>query len=110
VIAGGHAHRVWGLALATKSGGAAVTDSDWEAAEAHLVASLETFASGDCQMEVARTQLAWGQVCRNRGDLAGALEHFEQAAACFGPADVKDKPENLPALIAELKSQQLIQQ
>jgi hypothetical protein len=61
-------------------------------------------------MEMARTHLAWGGVCRDRGDLIGALEHFEAAAARFGPSDVKDKPEDLSALIAELKSQRLIQQ
>jgi len=99
----GLAHRVWALALAAKTKGQA-TESDREIIETQFAASVQVFESGDCQMEVARTHLAWGEVCRDRGDLAAALEHFEQAEARFGPSDVIDKPKRLPELIAELKS------
>ena len=108
-FAGGLAHRVWALALAANAKGQTLSEADWAAIEAQLATGLQVFESGDCQMEIARTHFKWGQLCRDRGDLAAVLEHFEQAQTRFGPSDVVDKPEDLPALIAELKSQHLIQ-
>jgi tetratricopeptide (TPR) repeat protein len=71
----GVAHRAWARALAAE------VPPRWEEAEAHITASLRAFASGDCRVEVARTHLAWGQICSDRQDAAAALDHFEKAAA-----------------------------
>jgi tetratricopeptide (TPR) repeat protein len=71
----GLAQRVWGQTLA------AASSSHWAEAEAHLAASIQALETGQALLEVARTQVVWGQLCRERGNETGALEHFEKAAA-----------------------------
>jgi tetratricopeptide (TPR) repeat protein len=71
----GRARRAWGQALA------ALETPQWDEAEAQLAHSLRLFESGQARLEAARTHLAWGAVCRDRGDLAGARAHWGQAAA-----------------------------
>jgi adenylate cyclase len=71
----GRARRVWGQALA------ALETPRWDEAEAQLAHSLRLFESGQARLEAARTLVAWGIVCRDRGDLTGAQVHWERAAA-----------------------------
>jgi tetratricopeptide (TPR) repeat protein len=71
----GLAERVRGQALAHLE--------RWVEAEAHLAASVRVLLAGECRLEAARTQLVWGQCCRDRGDEEAAQQHFEQAAAQF---------------------------
>ena len=42
-----------------------------------------TFKNGDANLEVARTYMVWGQVCRDRGSLEAAIDHFLKAAHQF---------------------------
>ncbi len=71
----GIAQRVWGQALASLS--------HVEEAETHLAASVQVLFSGEILLEAARTQVAWGLLCRDRGDLVAAHGHFESAIAQF---------------------------
>jgi tetratricopeptide (TPR) repeat protein len=75
ILSAGLSHRVWGQALAWLA--------RWEEAEAHLAESCQTLLSGEGLLEAARTQVTWGLLCRDRGDLAAAQRHFESAAAQF---------------------------
>ena len=52
-------------------------------AETHLAASLQCLEAGDNRLEAARTQVAWGIISRDRGNISAAREHFEKAAAQF---------------------------
>jgi DNA-binding SARP family transcriptional activator len=71
----GLARRTWGQALA------ALVHPQWDEAEAQLAESLRLLEAGQSQLEAARTQVAWGTLCRDRGDLAAARAHWERAAA-----------------------------
>jgi transcriptional regulator with XRE-family HTH domain len=75
ILSAGLAQRVWGQAL--------MQFAHWEEAEAHLAESCQTLLSGENLLEAARTQVAWGLLCRDRGDTASAQGHWEQAAAQF---------------------------
>jgi tetratricopeptide (TPR) repeat protein len=75
IFAEGLARRTWGQALA------ALAPPQWDEAEAQLTESLRLFESGQARLEAACTHLAWGVVCRDRGDLAAARAHWEHAAA-----------------------------
>lgn len=75
VLSAGLSYRVWGQALAQLA--------RWDEAEAHLAASIQALLSGGSLLEAARTQVAWGLLCRDRGDHASAQGHFESAAAQF---------------------------
>jgi tetratricopeptide (TPR) repeat protein len=68
------AERVWGCALVAL--GASVVKS-----EEHLRESLAAADQNSLLVEVIWTELAWGQVCRKRGDPLGAAAHFQQAQA-----------------------------
>ncbi|MBE3560315.1 MAG: AAA family ATPase [Ktedonobacteraceae bacterium] len=74
----GIAERVLGQALAHRS--------RWEEARAHLAASVQAFLAGEALLEAARTQMVWGLLCRDHGEEAEALAHFEQALARFKSA------------------------
>jgi len=44
--------------------------AQWDEAEAQLAHSLRLLKEGHSRLEAARTRVAWGTVCRDRGDLA----------------------------------------
>jgi tetratricopeptide (TPR) repeat protein len=71
----GLARRVWGQALARLA--------RWEEAESHLRTSVHMLRTGEVLVEAARSQVAWGLLCRERGDAASAREHFGAAAGQF---------------------------
>lgn len=73
----GLAHRVWGQSLA------ALNPPHWEEAEEHMAASVQSLASGEALLEVARTHLIWGGLARTHNDHAAARDHLEKAAAQF---------------------------
>ncbi len=80
IFSEGYAHRLWARVLAKAE------PPQWEEAEAHLANSLNLFEQGDAVLEAARTQQAWGILCRDQGNQAAAREHMEQAAAKFEKA------------------------
>jgi tetratricopeptide (TPR) repeat protein len=99
-VAEGLARRVWGLAL--------VADDlpRWDEAAEHLAAALQAFELGEAFLEVARTHVAWGRICHERGDSAAALDHFEKAAAQFeasGLMEELERARRLTELIKEVK-------
>jgi len=55
-------------------------------------------------VEAAHTLVAWGIVCRNRGDLATARERWEQAAVQFEASDLLLELGRIHALLADLGS------
>ncbi|HEY6408665.1 MAG TPA: AAA family ATPase, partial [Ktedonobacteraceae bacterium] len=79
-FAEGLAHRVWGQALAT------LNPPRWDEAEMHFTASLRALEPCGAIPEAARTHLAWGLLCRDRGDSISALKHFEAATVQFETA------------------------
>lgn len=85
----GLAHRVWGQALAEGC------PPNWDEAEAHLATSVQVLESGEAFLEAARTHVVWGQICRNRGDLLSALEHFGKAAAQFETSGLASERERV---------------
>lgn len=93
----GTARRAWGLALA------GLEPPKWDEAEMQLATSLGLYESGQARLEVARTHLAWGIVCRDRGDLAAAREHWEQAAAQWEASGLADELSRTLALVDSLQ-------
>jgi len=94
VYSEGIAQRVWGQALACLS--------RWEEAEMHLKASVQVLLSGEILLEAARTQVAWGLLCRDCGDLTSAQAHFEQAAAQFEASGLTRELEIVCAYLAKM--------
>ena len=90
------ARRTWGQALA------ALVPPQWDEAEDQLVQSLCLLEEGQCRLEAARTQVAWGAVCRDRGDLAAAREHWEQAATQWETSGLVHELERICVLIDSL--------
>jgi len=80
LFAEGLAHRVCGQTLAT------LNPPRWDEAEMHFTASLHALESCEAIPEAARTHLAWGLLCRDRGDSITALKHFEAATLQFETA------------------------
>ena len=80
IFAEGLAQRVWGQSLA------ALYPVRWDEAEVHLGRSVSLLELGECHVEVARTHVAWGLLCRDRDDAAAALDHLQQAAVQFEAA------------------------
>jgi tetratricopeptide (TPR) repeat protein/transcriptional regulator with XRE-family HTH domain len=95
VYSEGIAQRVWGQALACLS--------RWEEAEMHLKASVQVLLSGEVLLEAARTQVAWGLLCCDRGDLASAQAHFEQAAAQFEASGLMRELEIVGNYLAQME-------
>ena len=58
-FAEGLAQRVWGVALV------ALNPPRWDAARAHMAASLHAFEAGDILLEMARTHQEWALLCRD---------------------------------------------
>ncbi len=92
----GMARRAWGQALA------ALQPPQWDEAEAQLAQSVRLLEAGQLLLEAARTQVAWGAVCRDRGDLAGARAHWEQAAAQWETSGLTHELARTRALIESL--------
>jgi tetratricopeptide (TPR) repeat protein len=94
----GLARRTWGQALA------ALETPRWDEAELQLARSLRLLEEGQSRLEAARTHVAWGVVCRNRGDLAGARAHWEQATAQWERSGLTHELARTRALIESLVS------
>jgi tetratricopeptide (TPR) repeat protein len=90
----GLAHRVWGQALAE------ARPPRWDEAEAHLSTSVQVLESSEALLEVARTRVVWGHICRKRGDLLSALEHFGKAAAQFETSGLASERERVRGYLA----------
>jgi DNA-binding SARP family transcriptional activator/tetratricopeptide (TPR) repeat protein len=98
IFAEGLARRAWGQALA------AVEHPRWKEAEAQLAHSLRLLEEGQCRLEAARTQVAWGIVCRDRGDLTGAQAHWERAAAQWETSGLEHELARTRTLLEDLES------
>jgi tetratricopeptide (TPR) repeat protein len=94
ILSAGLAQRVWGQALARLA--------RWEEAEAHLAESWQILLSGENLLEAARTQVAWGLLCRDRGDQASAQGHWEQAAAQFAASGLTRELEMVRTSLSQL--------
>lgn len=94
ILSAGLAQRVWGQALARLA--------RWEEAEAHLAESWRILLSGKNMLEAARTQVAWGLLCRDRGDRASAQGHLEQAAAQFEASGLIHELETVQSYLAQI--------
>ena len=94
----GLAHRVWAQALAA-------APPRWDEVEMHMAASLRAFASGEARLPAAHTQLVWGQLCRDRRDLAAALDHSREAAAQFAASRLEEELSRARRLIDEVRDQ-----
>jgi class 3 adenylate cyclase/tetratricopeptide (TPR) repeat protein len=77
----GIAYRVWGQALVN------LDSPQWDEAEKLFADSLNTLESGKNRLEAARTLVAWGEACRDRGNTATALTYWEQANRQFTESD-----------------------
>jgi tetratricopeptide (TPR) repeat protein len=73
----GVSHRVQGQAFAR------LPVPAWDQAEARMAESVGILESGRNRLEAARTHLAWGEICRDRGNTASALSHWEEANRRF---------------------------
>ncbi|UQA59996.1 protein kinase domain-containing protein [Polyangium aurulentum] len=87
------AERFWGEALA------ALDPPQWDEAEAHLAESARIFEACGMPMELARTERAWGLVCRGRGDQEGARIHLARALALFEGSDLAFELERTRKLV-----------
>jgi len=96
MLSAGLAQRVWGQALARLE--------HREEAEAHLAESWQILLSGEALLEAARTQVAWGLLCRNHGDLSSAQRHFLEAAAQFETSGLTKELEIVQSYLAQMGS------
>jgi serine/threonine protein kinase/tetratricopeptide (TPR) repeat protein len=72
---------VLGLALAHRSWGRALAAHDrHDEAAAHMAESVRAAALGNGRLLMARTHLAWAELCRQRRDGGGVEEHTRLAA------------------------------
>jgi len=94
IWAEGHSLRILGKALA------ALDSPRYDEAEEQMPPSLKLFESGQNFMGVAHTGIAWGEVCRARGNHDAAREHWEKAAAFFESKGLTVRLEQLRALMA----------
>jgi sugar phosphate isomerase/epimerase len=92
----GVSHRVWGQALAKLSSPA------WDQAETKMKESLGVLESGQNRLEAARTHLAWGEICRERGNTSTALNHWEQANRQFTASQATHEMQRVQNLMAAL--------
>lgn len=94
LLAEGLAHQAWG--------GALIALRHWDEAAAHLAESLGVLWSGDQPLEAARTEVAWGRLCRDRGEAEAAREHFGKALAQFGASEVSAEVKSVLSLMGGL--------
>jgi tetratricopeptide (TPR) repeat protein len=92
----GLALRMWGQTLG------ALTPPQYDKAEAQFAESVHLSESGQNWLDAARTHAVWGTVCRDRGDLAAAREHWEKAAAQWEASGITWELERVRALIETL--------
>jgi hypothetical protein len=99
------ARRAWGQALAVLAQlvPAEGEGKEWDEAEAQLAESLRLFESGEARLEAARTHVAWGDACRERGDLTAAQTHWEQAAAQWEASGLEDELARTRARMAQVR-------
>ncbi|MCP4630354.1 MAG: AAA family ATPase [bacterium] len=97
VWSAGVADRVWGQALVN------LDPPGWEEAEKHFAESIGVLEAetGRNQLESARTQVAWGIVCRDRGHTATAHNHWEKANRQFTESDAPQEIQRVQKLMAE---------
>ena len=98
IFAEGLARQVQGQALAS------LEPPRWDEAEDQLDKSLRLLKSGQIRVEAARTHVAWGSVCRDRGNLAAAREHWKKAAVQFETSNLRQELGQVHAFLAELGS------
>jgi class 3 adenylate cyclase/tetratricopeptide (TPR) repeat protein len=94
VWSAGVAHRVWGQALVN------LDPPSWEEAEKQFSESISVFEIGKNRLEAARTHLAWGEISRDRGNTATALNHWEQANRQFTASNATHEMQRVRNLIA----------
>jgi tetratricopeptide (TPR) repeat protein/transcriptional regulator with XRE-family HTH domain len=94
ILSAGLVQRVWGQALARLA--------RWEEAEAHLAESWQILLSGKNVLEAARTQVAWGLLCRDRGGTALAREHLLAAVAQFEASGVTNERKTVQSYLAPM--------
>ncbi len=94
ILSAGIAQRVWGQALARLA--------RWEEAERHLAESWQTLLSGEILLEAARTQVAWGLLCRDHGVTVSARGHLEQAATQFEASGLTRELETVQSYLAQM--------
>jgi tetratricopeptide (TPR) repeat protein len=87
---------VWGQALAN------LGPPRWDEAEARFAGALRLIEAVPSPPAAAYTHLVWGTFCRDRGDLAEAREHWEEAAAQWEACGITWQVEKVRALIATL--------
>jgi DNA-binding SARP family transcriptional activator/tetratricopeptide (TPR) repeat protein len=112
IFAEGLAHRTWGQALAAlvppvlpqgrRDDVSEAKGQQWDEAEAHMAQSLRRLEEGQARLEAARTQVAWGTICRDRGDLTAAQAHWERAAAQWETSSLTHELERTRALMERL--------
>jgi adenylate cyclase len=74
----------------------------WDEAESRFAESLRLGESMPSPPQAAHTHLVWGTVCRDRGNLAAAREHWERAAALWEACGITWQVERVRALVATL--------
>lgn len=99
IFAEGLAQRTWGQALWKTEGG---MTQPFETTEARLAESLRLLELAEARLEAARTQAAWGLLCRDHQDDAAARHHFEQAIAQFETSGLADELAQTRRWLAEL--------
>jgi tetratricopeptide (TPR) repeat protein len=92
----GVARRLWGQALT------ALPSPCWDEAETQLAESLRVLEPGQNWLEMARTHVAWGTLCREGGNHDTARNHWEQAAARFRASGITQELEHVNKLISAL--------
>lgn len=83
VFAEAFAERVLAKAMA------ATRPAQYEAAERHLISSVNAFELGGCHVEAARTRYVWGLIAAARGRLGTARRQLQSSAAQFEAAGLK---------------------
>jgi class 3 adenylate cyclase/tetratricopeptide (TPR) repeat protein len=97
VWSAGVAYRVWGQALVN------LEPPGWEEAEKHFAESISVLETetGRNQLEAARTHVAWGEACRDRGNTATAHSHWEEANRQFTESKSTLEIQKIQQLMAE---------
>jgi hypothetical protein len=93
LFAEGVAERIQGQALAL------IAPPRLDDAVIHFTNSLAKLQEGGARLEAARTHVAWGKVCVQRGDYVAAREHFEKAGAQFEASSLERELEETHDLI-----------
>lgn len=69
----------------------------WDEAEQHLAMSLQVHEGRSGHMDAGRTHALWARLCRERGDLPCADQHFEAARTIFAAAGASEELARLEA-------------